>query len=82
MYFLKKFLKRKKIMATFTDLQNATAALTTAAETVESAIKTFQTAQAGAITSAEADTLVQSITAATTSLEALATSLAPAATTN
>jgi len=64
-------------MATFTDLQNAVTALTTAATGVHTAVSNYVTANAGNITSAEADTIVSGITAAVQSLDAVAASITP-----
>jgi hypothetical protein len=71
--------KQHNNMATFTDLQNAVASLGTAATAVQTAVNNLVSANAGNITSAEADTIVSGITATVTSLDAVAASITPAA---
>ena len=66
-------------MATFTDLQTASAALSAAATTLDTAITTYVAAQAGNITPAQADTIVADINTATASLIAATATLTPAA---
>lgn len=62
-------------MATFTELQQAAADNTTAAQTLETAITAYVAAQAGSITATQADEVVASIQASTASLTAATTAL-------
>lgn len=62
-------------MANLTDLQTATADLTTAATAIETAITNFKAAHAGDITPTDADTIKTAIEGAVASLNNAATTL-------
>ena len=61
-------------MAQFSDIETALGALTTAADSVATAVTTYQ---GTVITPAQGDTIVSGINAAVTSLDAVVTSLIP-----
>lgn len=67
--------KKSHTMATYTDLQTASQALSQAAADFTEAIIVYQAAHANDITAAQADTIVQDITAATQALTAATQSL-------
>ena len=71
--------KQSHNMATFTDLQTASQALTTAASALQTSVSTYVAAHASDITAAQADTIVADINTATQALTAATASLAPTA---
>ena len=76
---LRQLTKQHTDMATFQDLENSAAGLTTAVTALQIAITAYTTANTGAISATQADTIAAAINTASETLTTIATGLTPAA---